>query len=302
MKQLLLFIVGLLMFLYGIHMMSSSLEKLAINRLRLFLDKMTHSLGKAIFSGIVLSVVLHSSSTLTILIMTFVSSGHMKLKNAIMVIMGANVGTTLSAGLFFIEVHFYVYILLIIGLIFFFRNKYIGQVMIGLSLLLIGLEIMSSSLLVYQNDALLIHVLNQNYHPILLVLTGIVICGVIQSSSACMAILLSFSKSGLLNFSLGAYLLYGFDIGTCLDTSLASIASNKEGRKVAIFHLLFNITGTCLFTLLSLLTPFLSLFEFMHIEIPLMLTFLHTSMNIVTLLLFVIFDDWIIVFLDRYIV
>ena len=301
MKQLLLFVIGLVIFLKGISLMSKSLEYLAIKKIRALLNQLTDSMFKAICFGIAASVILHSSSTLTILVITFVSSGHMKLKNATMVIMGANVGTTLSAGLFFIDLNLYVYVLFIIGCVLFIKNRYAGQTLIGLSMLLIGLNIMQSSLSYYKNDVLLMNVLSRNDHPILLVFIGVIVCSVIQSSSACMAILLSFSKSGLITFFQGAYLLYGFDIGTCLDTSLASITSNKEGRKVAIFHLLFNITGTLLFTLISLLTPFLSLFQIMDVNLSMLFTLLHTVMNIMTLVLFGCINDYIIKLLNKYV-
>lgn len=302
MKQFIFFIIGLLVFLKGISLMSHSLEKLVLNKIRMILDKMTDSLLKAIVFGILASIILHSSSTLTILIIAFVSSGHMKLNNATMVIMGANVGTTLSASLFFIDLNLYVYVLFVLGLIVMIKNKYAGKTVIGLSMLLIGLNIMQESLSYYQNDLVIMNVLSQDYHPLLLVLVGIVICSVIQSSSACMAILLSFSQNGMITFMQGAFLLYGFDIGTCLDTSLASLSSNKEGRKVAVFHLLFNITGTLLFTLISLLTPFLSLFQIIDMHLSFLFTLLHSVMNIITLVLFICINDIVLEILNKYIV
>ena len=302
MKQLLLFIVGIIIFLYGIQIMSTSLEKLALSKIRHILNKITDSMFKAILFGMISSILLHSSSTLIILIITFVSSGHMKLKNATMVIMGANVGTTLSAGIFFLDLNLYVYVLLMLGCLLFIKNSSVGKVIIGLSMLLIGLNIMQSSLSYYQNDVFLMNFLNKEYHPILLVFIGAVICGVIQSSSACMAILMSLSKSGFMTFYQGSFLLYGFDIGTCLDTSLASLTSNKEGRKVAIFHLLFNITGTLLFTLVSLLTPFLSLFQIVNLNLSMLFTLLHCVMNIVTLILFICINGFVIGILNKNIV
>lgn len=301
MIQLLIFIIGLLLFLYGIHLMSTSLEQLALKRMRKIIEVMTNTRMKAIIVGVVMSALLHSSSTLTILIIALTSSGHMKLKQAMWIVMGANVGTTLSSGLFFINLDLYVYLLMILGCVLYIKYKYAGKAMIGLSLLLFGLQIMSSSLLSLQNKELFTSILNYVDQPLILVGLGIVICGTLQSSSACMAILLSFSKSGLITFFQGAYLLYGFDIGTCLDTSLASITSNKEGRKVAIFHLLFNITGTMLFTLISLFTPFLSLFEMMNVNLAVLFTLLHSVMNIMTLVLFGCINDYIIKLLNKYI-
>ena len=302
MIKLLIFIGGLLMFMSGIHMMSTSLERLALRRLRRFLNVFTNTKIKAVCFGIIMTALLHSSSTLTILVIAFVSSGHMKLKNAIWMIMGANVGTTFSSGLFFIDLDLYVYILCFIGFLLCFYHQYAGKSVLGLSVLLIGLEVMSSSLMTLQNEDMIMALLSHVSHPFLLVVMGIVLCGVIQSSSACMAILLSFSKSGLISFFQGAYLMYGFDIGTCLDTSLASLTSNKEGRKTAIFHLLFNITGTFLFTFISLLTPFLYFFKnIFHYDTSVIFVLLHMTMNIITFILFLFIDKYVVYVLDKYV-
>lgn len=300
MIQLLIFIIGLLLFLYGIHLMSTSLEQLALKRIRKIIEVMTNTRTKAIIVGVVMTALLHSSSTLTILIIALTSSGHMKLKQAMWIVMGANVGTTLSSGLFFINLDLYVYLLMILGCVLYIKYKYAGKAILGLSVLLIGLNVMSSSLLSLQNESMMITLINNVSHPIILVFIGIVLCGVIQSSSACMAILLSFSQSGMLTFVQGAYLLYGFDIGTCLDTSLASLTSNNEGRKVAIFHLVFNLTGTLIFAMVSFLTLFLYHFEnLLRFNVSVLFALLHVVMNIVTLLVFMYIDDYVMVMLDK---
>ena len=128
MIKLLIFIVGLIMFMSGIHMMSSSLEKLALKRLRKILNIATNTKIKAIVFGIVMTAILHSSSTLTILVIAFVSSGHLSFKNGVWIIMGANVGTTFSSGLFFVHLDIYVYILLIVGfLLCFYYNTILND-------------------------------------------------------------------------------------------------------------------------------------------------------------------------------
>ena len=275
---------------------------MALKRMQKILNYFTDTKIKTILFGVIMTALLHSSSTLTILVITLVSSGHMKLKQAIWIVMGSNVGTTFSSFLFFVDGDVFVYVLFLVGFVLCFFHRYSGKVLIGLSFLFIGLEIMSMSLLSLQNEGVILSVIQNVSHPLILVFIGIVLCGVIQSSSACMAILLSFSKKGILTFSQGAFLLYGFDIGTCLDTSLAGLTGNKEGRKVAIFHFLFNLAGTLFFVMISLMTPFLNVFkEFIHYDLPIVFTFLHISMNIVNLLLFIFIDEYVIRMLDKYV-
>lgn len=302
MIPLLIFIVGLLLFMGGIHMMSTSLEKMALKRMQKILNYFTDTKIKTILFGVIMTALLHSSSTLTILVITLVSSGHMKLKQAIWIVMGANVGTTFSSFLFFVDGDVFAYVLFLVGFVLCFFHKYSSKVLIGLSFLFIGLDIMSMSLLSLQNEGVILSVIQDVSHPLILVFIGIVLCGVIQSSSACMAILLSFSKKGILTFSQGAFLLYGFDIGTCLDTSLAGLAGNKEGRKVAIFHFLFNLIGTLFFVMISLMTPFLTTIEnSLKYDISVLFTILHIWMNFMTLFLLFFIDKYILIMLNKYI-
>ncbi len=241
---------GLGLFLYGMKIMGEGMQKAAGDRMRRILEVLTGNVFLAILVGAVVTAIIQSSSATTVMVVGFVNAGLMTLQQAIGVIMGANIGTTITAWL--IAINLSEWALPAIGIGFLItmvsRNKtfrYIGQTILGFGLLFLGMSTMGNSMSVLKTSPKIANLfLSFSSSPIEALLIGIAVTMVIQSSSATTGLLIALGSQGLINYDAAIPIILGANIGTCITAILASIGTSRNARKAAMAHLLFNVVGT----------------------------------------------------------
>ena len=251
---------GLALFLYGMQMMSDGLEDAAGNRMKKILERLTANrfLGVAVGAGI--TAVIQSSSATTVMVVGFVNSGIMTLKQAVWIIMGANIGTTITAQLITLDVVMMAPLLAFLGvamIVFLKMPKlhYIGKIMAGFGILFIGMDMMGTAMEPLEQSETFISMMTTFSNPILGILGGTLFTALVQSSSAAVGILQALAGSGLIPFSSAVFVLFGSNIGTCITAVLAAIGTNRAAKRTTIIHLLFNVIGTIVFTILCVSMP-----------------------------------------------
>ena len=282
---------GLALFLYGMHMMSSGLEAAAGNRMKSILEKLTANrfLGVAVGAGI--TAVIQSSSATTVMVVGFVNSGLMSLRQAVWIIMGANIGTTITGQLIALDVGALAPLMAFAGvaLVVFFKNPKLhnyGSIVAGLGVLFIGMDMMSAAMKPLADEPAFVSLMTRFENPLLGILAGAVFTALIQSSSASVGILQALAASGAISFSSAVFVLFGQNIGTCITAVLASIGTSRNAKRTTIIHLMFNIIGTIIFTIVCVLFPLPALVaSFTPENIPGQIANMHTLFNIVTTLL-----------------
>lgn len=253
---------GLCLFLFGMNIMGQALERRAGDKLRLLLGKLTTGKAAGLLTGLGVTAVIQSSSAVTVMVVGFVNSGLMTLKQAINVIMGANIGTTVTAwilslagidsGNIFVKLlkpSSFTPVLALIGIIFYMfcknsKKKDTGMILLGFATLMFGMETMSGavsglgSIPAFQN----LFILFKN--PVLGLLAGAVLTAIIQSSSASVGILQALAVTGQVSYGAAIPIIMGQNIGTCVTAMLSSVGANKNAKRAAVVHLLFNVIGS----------------------------------------------------------
>ena len=292
---------GIAVFLYGMTLMGESLEKSAGSSLKGFLEKVTSNPFKAVLLGLCVTSIIQSSTATTVMVVGFVNSGIMELSQSIGVIMGANIGTTVTAWLLsltgiesgnpFIQMlnaKNLAYIVSVVGIVMFMmssnsRKKDIGSIFIGFSLVIIGMELMSDSVAPLAEVPEFTNILTLFTNPILGILMGAVLTAVVQSSSASIGIMQAIAATGSISYAAALPLIMGQNIGTCLTSILSSIGATKDAKRASVVHLVFNISGTvvCLivyYILRAFIT--LDMFDFTKPINAAGIAVIHTSFNV----------------------
>ena len=251
---------GLALFLHGMQMMSSGLEAAAGNRMKNILERLTANRFLGVLVGAAITAVIQSSSATTVMVVGFVNAGMMTLNQAVWIIMGANIGTTVTGLLIALDVGELAPFFAFIGvaLMVFVKEpklQHIGQILAGLGVLFLGMGMMSDAMLPLRESESFIRLMSTFSNPILGILAGTGFTAVIQSSSASVGILQALANSGVIGLSSAVFVLFGQNIGTCITAVLASIGTNRNAKRATIIHLMFNIIGTIIFTLLFLAFP-----------------------------------------------
>ena len=264
---------GLALFLYGMHMMSDGLEAVAGERMKQILEKLTSSTFKGILVGTLITAIIQSSSATTVMLVGFVNSGLMALENTVGVIMGANIGTTMTGILMSIGISDVAPLIAIAGvvLIMFFKDEKknnLGIVIAGLGILFLGMNMMSDAMRGMRDNQAFINLMTSLKNPILGVLVGTVFTALIQSSSASIGILQALAMAGLVTLDTGIYVMFGFAIGTCVTAVIASIGANTNAKRVTIIHLAFNVIGTVVFVILCQFIPYVEFIQNMFPSSP----------------------------------
>ncbi|MEG1436609.1 MAG: Na/Pi cotransporter family protein [Oscillospiraceae bacterium] len=262
---ILTFIGGLALFLYGMDAMGKGLEKNSGGKLKTVLEKLTSNKYKGVLLGAAVTGVIQSSSATTVMVVGFVNSGIMQINQAISIIMGANIGTTVTAWLVsligikgdsiaiqLLNPTAFTPILALVGIILLMfsksqRKKDIGGILLGFSVLMFGMFTMTSSVEPLKDVPQFTNILTLFSNPVIGVLAGAIVTGVIQSSSASVGILQALSATGSITYSAAIPIIMGQNIGTCVTALLSSIGANKNAKRAAMAHLYFNIIGTILF-------------------------------------------------------
>ncbi|ABX43185.1 Na/Pi cotransporter family protein [Lachnoclostridium phytofermentans] len=292
---------GLAFFLYGMNVMGVGLDKVAGGRLERLLEKLTSSPIKSVALGTFVTAIIQSSSATTVMVVGFVNSGIMNLRQAIGVIMGANLGTTATAWIlslaglqgdsFFVKLlkpSSFAPILAIIGIFLIMvakkeKKKDVGSIMIGFALLMFGMDVMSGAVKPLADVPEFKNILTMFSNPILGVLTGAIFTAVIQSSSASVGILQALSMTGGITFGSAIPIIMGQNIGTCITAILSSIGAKKNAKRAALVHLYFNLIGTIIFLIVFYSIQYTIGFSFINNSVDAMsIAIVHTTFNLLT--------------------
>ena len=282
---------GLALFLYGMQTMSNGLEAAAGNKMKSILEKLTSNRIKGVLVGAVITAVIQSSSATTVMVVGFVNSGLMTLKQAVWIIMGANIGTTITGQLIALDIGAIAPLFAIggVAVMMFVKNEkvhHVSSIFAGLGILFIGMDMMGTAMEPLQESQEFINLMTKFSNPVIGILVGAVFTAVIQSSSASVGILQALAATGMVPLSSAVYVLFGQNIGTCITAVLASIGMKVNAKRTTIIHLMFNIIGTILFTIICMITPYVRLIESITPGDPVaQIANAHTIFNIVTTLL-----------------
>lgn len=291
---------GLALFLYGMTMMSNGLELAAGNRMKNILEKLTSNRILGVAVGALITAIIQSSSATTVMTVGFVNSGLMKLENAVWVIMGANIGTTITGQLVAIDITALAPIIAFIGvaLIAFFKSQKLdayGSIIAGLGILFMGMEMMSNAMVPLRTMPEFVSLITKFQNPLIGIAVGALFTAIIQSSSASVGILQALARSGVITLPSAIYVLFGQNIGTCITSVLASIGTGRNAKRTTILHLSFNIIGTIIFVLISMLLPFASFMESVTPNnVVAQIANVHTVFNVVTTLILLPFGTQLV--------
>ncbi len=290
---------GLALFLYGMQMMSNGLEDAAGNRMRAILEKLTANRILGVLVGAGITAVIQSSSATTVMVVGFVNTGMMTLKQAVWIIMGANIGTTITGQLIALDVGALAPLFAFIGVamvVFLKAPKvhHIGKILAGLGVLFIGMDMMSAAMNPLRESPFFISLMTSFSNPLVGILAGAVFTAVIQSSSAAVGILQTLAVSGLIGFPSAVFVLFGSNIGTCITALLAAIGTNRSAKRTTVIHLAFNTIGTVVFTVLCLMLPITDLVGgFTPNDPSKQIANMHTIFNVVTTVLLLPFGTYL---------
>jgi len=304
---------GLALFLYGMDLMGEGLAKASGGKMEKMLESLTSNTFKAVALGAIVTAVIQSSSATTVIVVGFVNSGIMKLGQAVGVIMGANIGTTMTSwllsltgiesGNFFMQLlkpSSFSPVLAVIGVIFmqFLKNdkkKNVGMIMVGFAILMTGMEAMSSAVKPLANVPEFTNILLMFSNPILGMLAGALLTAVIQSSSASVGILQALCISGAVTTGTALPIIMGQNIGTCVTAMMSSIGASKNARRTALIHLYFNLIGTVVFMLLFYAANAIFKFSFMDSAINAAgIATIHTVFNVTATVLLLPFSKLLV--------
>ena len=301
---------GLAMFLYGMQVMGDGLEKLSGGKLEKILENLSSNRLKAVLVGAAVTAVIQSSSATTVMVVGFVNSGIMHLSQAVGFIMGANIGTTITAWIlslagiessnFFVKLlnpSSFSPILALIGVIFIVflhdeKKKDIGNIMVGFAVLMFGMNTMSGAVKPLAQVPEFTNILLKFSNPVLGVLAGALLTAVIQSSSASVGILQALCVTGAVQYGTALPIIMGQNIGTCITAMLSSIGATKNAKRAAVVHLYFNIVGTIAFMgVFYLLNTFLHFSFINDVAGPAGIAVIHSAFNVIATVVLLPFGD-----------
>ena len=291
---------GLALFLYGMTMMSNGLELAAGNKMKTILEKLITNRFLGVGVGALITALIQSSSATTVMTVGFVNAGLMKLENAVWVIMGANIGTTITGQLIALDITALAPVIAFIGvaLIAFFKSKRldaIGTIAAGLGILFMGMEMMSGAMVPLRSSPEFVSIVSNFENPLIGIAVGALFTAIIQSSSASVGILQALAMSGVITLPSAIYVLFGQNIGTCITAVLASIGTGRNAKRTTILHLSFNIIGTIIFVIISMLTPFAQWMQALTpTNIPAQIANVHTVFNVATTILLLPFGKQLV--------
>ena len=257
---------GLALFLHGMQMMSSGLEAAAGSRMKSILEKLTANRFMGVLVGALITAAVQSSSATTVMVVGFVNAGMMTLNQAVWLIMGANVGTTVTGLLIALDVGALAPVIAFAGVALMVFTKeaklqHIGQILAGLGILFIGMDTMSAAMAPLREFPAFIRLMSTLSNPLLGILFGAAFTALIQSSSASVGILQTLAAGGLVRFSGAVFVLFGQNIGTCITAVLAAMGTGRNAKRATCIHLLFNVIGTVIFTVAVLVFPIVPMLE-----------------------------------------
>lgn len=287
---------GLGLFLFGIKTMGDGLENAAGAKLKRMLEVLTGNRFLAVLVGFVVTAIIQSSTATTVMVVGFVNAGMMTLAQAVGVIMGANIGTTVTSLLIALNFSSVAAASVLVGVILMLASKKtlvknLGSIFTGFGLLFLGIDLMSDSMAPLRESAgfmnFIVAVSDSPLRPLFGILLGIVMTAVLQSSSASVGVLQTLAMQGLVPLKFSVFVLFGQNIGTCLTALFSTVGAKKNSKRAAVIHLLFNLLGTGMFILIALLTPYIEWIEKISSDPMAQIAISHIVFNVVsTIVLF----------------
>lgn len=282
---------GLGLFLFGIRTMGDGLENAAGAKLKRMLEVLTGNRFLAVLVGFVVTAIIQSSTATTVMVVGFVNAGMMSLAQAVGVIMGANIGTTVTSLLIALNFSSVAAAAVLVGVILMLASKKtvvknLGAIFTGFGLLFLGIDMMSDSMAPLRDSAgfmnFIVNVSESPLRPLFGIILGIVMTAVLQSSSASVGVLQTLAMQGLVPLKFSVFVLFGQNIGTCLTALFSTVGAKKNSKRAAVIHLLFNLIGTGIFILIALLTPYVEWIEKLSPDPMAQIAISHIVFNIVS--------------------
>ena len=282
---------GLGLFLFGIRTMGDGLENAAGAKLKRMLEVLTGNRFLAVLVGFVVTAIIQSSTATTVMVVGFVNAGMMSLAQAVGVIMGANIGTTVTSLLIALNFSSVAAAAVLVGVILMLASKKtvvknLGAIFTGFGLLFLGIDMMSDSMAPLRDSAgfmnFIVTVSESPLRPLFGIILGIVMTAVLQSSSASVGVLQTLAMQGLVPLKFSVFVLFGQNIGTCLTALFSTVGAKKNSKRAAVIHLLFNLIGTGIFILIAQLTPYVEWIEKLSPDPMAQIAISHIVFNIVS--------------------
>ena len=282
---------GLGLFLFGIRTMGDGLENAAGAKLKRMLEVLTGNRFLAVLVGFVVTAIIQSSTATTVMVVGFVNAGMMSLAQAVGVIMGANIGTTVTSLLIALNFSSVAAAAVLVGVILMLASKKtvvknLGAIFTGFGLLFLGIDMMSDSMAPLRESAgfmnFIVTVSESPLRPLFGIILGIIMTAVLQSSSASVGVLQTLAMQGLVPLKFSVFVLFGQNIGTCLTALFSTVGAKKNSKRAAVIHLLFNLIGTGIFILIALLTPYVEWIEKLSPDPMAQVAISHIVFNIVS--------------------
>src|SRR6056297_1134957 len=277
---------GLSLFIFGMNYMGIALQKTAGSKLKQILAALTSKRIMGVFVGALVTVIVQSSSATTVMTVGFVNAGLMNLNQAIGVIMGANIGTTVTAQLVAFKLTDIAPLIIGLGMVLYLvskkkKKKDLAEIFIGFGILFLGMSLMKEAIEPLENSQIFIDIISNFNNPLIGILAGFGITALLQSSSATTGLLLAVAGSGLITVEMAFPIVFGQNIGTCVTAMISSIGANKTARRAAVMHLLFNVIGTAVFLIILRKPIEMLVFKISPTGIERQIANAHTLFNII---------------------
>lgn len=287
---------GMGMFLYGMEMMSDGMKVTAGNSMRTILEKLTSNKYLAVFVGAFVTMVIQSSSATTVMLVSFVNSGLLTFSQALGVILGSNIGSTVTAQIVAFKVTDYALLLIAAGALMSLFSKKdtvknLGYVILGFGLLFYGMKVMSDTMKPLRSDPAFNSILTSFENPFLGILAGAIFTALVQSSSATTGIVITLASGGSITLEAGIPLIFGANLGTCITALLAGLNASRDAKRVAVAHITFNLIGVLLFCFW--IPTFADWVSQTSQNIPRQIANAHTFFNIIASIVFLPFTGYI---------
>lgn len=298
---------GLSIFIYGINLMSDGLKSIAGYRIREYIEKYTSNLFISIIVGTIISAILHSSSAVTVISISLVRAGLMRLEQAIGITIGANIGTCATSIMIGLNIEQFAYYIVFIGVVIMFLAKkktmgYIGKVVLGFGLIFVGLQIMSDQMIIFSKEEWFTDAMaTLGKNPWLALLGGTIATGIMQSSTAVIGVVQKLFTTGAITPAAGAAFIFGANVGTCITAVIAALGGSISTKRAAWFHVVYNIAGALIGMLV--LTPFVRLTDWVNLVLngshEMYIAQAHFIFNVASTILVIPFVRYCVIILEK---
>lgn len=277
--------------------MSNSLDILASNKLKNILYKLSSNKYLGILTGTIITAIIHSSSAMTVILIGLLNSHLITLNQATWIVLGANIGTTITSLMIALNIGQIAIYLCGIGLILMLiKNKltYLGRVIVAIGLIFLTMDTMALAVAPFKQSPFFFNLFTKLDNPVNAILAGTIFTAIIQSSTASVGVLQTLYQKRLINFTMATNVIYGQNIGTCITALLASINSDTNSKRLSLIHILINIIGTIIFIISSHFIPFVDFIISLTSNQMLQIAYMHTFFNLVSTIILIPFDNLLI--------